>query len=181
MNIRCPQCQTVFRVNPERIPPSGIRARCARCGGTFTVQPPSAQAPAATVAPPVPPPAPSAPAPASAPSPPPPAAAAPELHVSASTATAARRAPEAKPAFGARDPSARAERLARALVSDIVAYNPERRDKSLETGNLRTEFREEIMKSWGEYVAQVGLELAKATPYFKDALNNILAKGQNIF
>jgi hypothetical protein len=149
------------------------------------VQPPSAQARDTTVAAPTPAPAPlttaPTPAPSSTHSPPPPQAAAPELHVSANTATAARRAPESKPTFGARDPNARAERLARALVSDIVAYHPERRDKSLETGNLRTEFREEIMKSWEEYVAQVGLELAKATPYFKDALNNILAKGQNIF
>jgi hypothetical protein len=66
-------------------------------------------------------------------------------------------------------------------VSDIVAYHPERRDKSLVDGNLRTEFREEIMKSWEEYVAQVGLEMAKSTPFFRDALNAILAKGANVF
>jgi hypothetical protein len=37
------------------------------------------------------------------------------------------------------------------------------------------------MKSWEEYVAQVGLDMAKSTPYFRDALNAILANGQNIF
>jgi hypothetical protein len=37
------------------------------------------------------------------------------------------------------------------------------------------------MKSWEEYVAQVGVELAKSTPYFRSALNDILAKGQQIF
>jgi hypothetical protein len=83
--------------------------------------------------------------------------------------------------FGAKDPDARAERLARALVSDIVAYHPERREKSLADGSIRTEFREEILKSWEEYVAQVGLPLAKSTPHFRSALNKILAKGQNIF
>jgi hypothetical protein len=66
-------------------------------------------------------------------------------------------------------------------VSDIVAYHPDRRDRSLTDGTLRTEFREEIMKSWEEYVAQVGINLAKSTPFFRDALNKILAKGQQIF
>jgi hypothetical protein len=83
--------------------------------------------------------------------------------------------------FGSREPGQRAARLARALVSDIVAYHPERRDQSLADGTMRNEFREEILKSWDEYVAQVGVETAKGTPYFRDALNAILAKGQNIF
>jgi hypothetical protein len=79
--------------------------------------------------------------------------------------------------FTARDPGARAERIARALVSDIVAYHPRRREECLAAGTLRAEFRDEIMKSWEEYVAQVGLETAKSTPYFRNALNDILAKG----
>ncbi len=37
------------------------------------------------------------------------------------------------------------------------------------------------MKSWEEYVAQVGDDLAKSTPFFRDALNEILAKGEKIF
>jgi hypothetical protein len=37
------------------------------------------------------------------------------------------------------------------------------------------------MKSWEEYVAQVGLELAKSTPYFRNSLNEILANGQQVF
>jgi hypothetical protein len=83
--------------------------------------------------------------------------------------------------FGSRDPGARAHRIARALVSDIVAYHPERRDQCLAEGTLRSEFREEIMKSWEEYVAQVGLDMARSTPYFRDALNDILARGQRLF
>jgi hypothetical protein len=46
---------------------------------------------------------------------------------------------------------------------------------------MKNEFREEIRKSWEEFVAQVGLELARSTPYFRAALNEILAKGQAIF
>jgi hypothetical protein len=85
------------------------------------------------------------------------------------------------PVFGSRDPNARAQRIARALVSDIVAYHPKRREECLAAGTLRTEFREEIMKSWEEYVAQVGLETAKSTPFFREALNAILAKGRPVF
>jgi hypothetical protein len=79
------------------------------------------------------------------------------------------------------DPNTRAQRLARALVSDIVAYNKGKLDQALAAGTMKTEFREEIRKSWEEYVAQVGLDLAKTTPYFREALNQILAKGQPIF
>jgi len=75
----------------------------------------------------------------------------------------------------------RAQRLARALVSDIVAYNKDKRDQALASGAIKNEFREEIRKSWEEYVAQVGLDLAKSTPFFRDALNEILAKGQQVF
>jgi predicted Zn finger-like uncharacterized protein len=207
MNIRCPHCQTVFRVNPERIPAAGVRARCARCGESFMVTPPGKQPtaqgagpsaarsaepaaarPPAPPAPPQPrpdarPTGPAAPPPrAPAPPPPspspfsPPAAGAGEPRPAAAPAATATRSP-----FGQRDPNARAQRIARALVSDIVAYHPDRRDQSLAAGTLRTEFREEIMKSWEEYVAQVGQPLAKSTPYFRDALNAILAKGQTVF
>jgi predicted Zn finger-like uncharacterized protein len=188
MNVRCPQCQTVFRVDPEKIPPSGARARCARCGAKFPVQRPATspdsrpsepRSPAAAAPEPASfrsaPPAPSPPAPSRSP------ADAATVAASGGGAAVAQRQAHTAPATHAKDPNARAERLARALVSDIVAYHPERRDKSLSEGTLRTEFREEIMKSWEEYVAQVGITLAKSTPFFRDALNKILAKGQQVF
>jgi predicted Zn finger-like uncharacterized protein len=257
MNIRCPACQTLFRVDPARVPPTGIRARCSRCDATFPIRPPAAgtaTSGAAEAAPPVaaadvapevtaPPEAasegaPAAPAraaqaaddagdqaavtpgrpaaagaaageppaqeppherPAAAPPPEqeaPPAAATERAEAgyqSGTTArTAAGTAPSAahgeaapgaapQPVFGTRDPDARAQRVARALVSDIVAYHPERRDACLQAGTLRRDFRDEIMKSWEEYVAQVGLQTAKSTPYFRNALNEILAGGQQLF
>jgi hypothetical protein len=94
-------------------------------------------------------------------------------------AAAAPAAPA--PAFGSADPSSRARRLARALISDIVVYYPERRERSMRSGSLRQEFREEIRKSWEEYTAQVGDQMARGTPYFREALNEILAGGEPIF
>jgi predicted Zn finger-like uncharacterized protein len=259
MNIRCPSCQTVFRVDPARVPAAGVRARCARCSTAFMVtregaqqanpsqagasgtlqssapgaaavapprsggfagttapQPAGAAAPVSPHAPPRPGPATPAasatpaPAPAQASAAPaPPVAQRPSPVAQQPTPVAQRPSPVAQqpapvaqqppsaapprvggaatasasgtPIFGSRDPNARAQRIARALVSDIVAYHPKRRDACLEAGTLRTEFREEIMKSWEEYVAQVGLEMAKSTPYFRDSLNAILAKGQPVF
>ena len=200
MNVLCPKCQALFRIDPERVPPAGARVRCSRCAEIFPLSrngaAPASAAPArpgaSTAAGPFAPPrtatpgprpaaapAPHAPAPAPANAPPPPPAVA--TRPAPAPAAAAPAAARPRRSFAAQDPDARAERIARALVSDIVAYNPERRDKSLASGTLRGEFREEIVKSWEEYVAQVGPELARKTPHFRNALNEILARGQSVF
>jgi hypothetical protein len=83
--------------------------------------------------------------------------------------------------FLAQDPRQKARRLARALVSDMIVYQPDKRQKALREGNLKEAFAEEIKKSWEEYVQQVGEELAQSTSFFTDALNEILAGGQKIF
>ncbi|HEX6589036.1 MAG TPA: zinc-ribbon domain-containing protein [Longimicrobiales bacterium] len=244
MNLHCPSCQTVYRVDPERIPVSGVRARCSKCQAVFAVardgrsgEPAAANAtatnPVAAPAPPAPsapppaarprapaptqaaspitpvpttpapmaplaprpavmPAAPPAPAPAfpapRAPVPPAPAAGTPSPAPAWSPApspvapgVAAASTARAKPVFGMQDPDTRAQRIARALVSDMVIYNGDRRDQSLAAGTLKGDFREEILKSWEEYVAQVGAEMAKKTPHFRDALNAILAKGNPVF
>jgi len=83
--------------------------------------------------------------------------------------------------FLQQDPSTRARRLARALVSDLVVYYPEKRQRGLAEGNLKELFGEEIRKSWEEYTEQVGPEIASNTPYFTEALNEILAEGRAVF
>ncbi|HEX2718939.1 MAG TPA: hypothetical protein VHM67_14805 [Gemmatimonadaceae bacterium] len=83
--------------------------------------------------------------------------------------------------FLANDPNAKAKRLARALVSDIVAYHPQKRDEGLRNGTLAQMFKEEIKKSYEEYVEQVGREFADSTTHFQDALNEVLAGGKKIF
>jgi len=83
--------------------------------------------------------------------------------------------------FLSKDPALRAKRLARALVSDIVAYHPARHAEGLREGTLKTLFRDEIKKSYEEYVDQVGREFASSTTHFQDALNDVLAGGKKMF
>jgi hypothetical protein len=83
--------------------------------------------------------------------------------------------------FLANDPNAKAKRLARALVSDIVTYFPQKRDEGLRDGTLKQLFRDEIKKSYEEYVEQVGRDFAESTTHFQEALNDVLAGGKQIF
>ena len=84
-------------------------------------------------------------------------------------------------AFGKRDPKDKARRLARVLVSDMIMYNQDRHQRALAAGTLREDFEDEITKSWQEYVDQVGEEMATQNPFWTDALNDVLAKGEKIF
>jgi hypothetical protein len=80
-----------------------------------------------------------------------------------------------------RDPDVRAKRLARALISDIVTYYPDKHADALRAGSLKQTFSEEIKKSYEEYVAQIGQAFAESTTHFKDALNEVLGEGKRIF
>jgi len=95
-------------------------------------------------------------------------------------------APETKPRrpvnpFLSKDPKQKARRLARALVSDMIVYQPQKRQEALAAGTLKQAFDEEIKKSWEEYVDQIGVELANSTAFFREALNDILAGGNEVF
>ena len=269
MNVSCPECRSVFRVDPTKIPTAGVRARCSVCGGVITIgkggaiendfndgraattpaarpaprpQPPqpsrmptpapptpgvapfarntpltgsrpvtppiatpAAPRPSAPVVPPAPrPSAPNVPGagrvPAQPPSPPRPQPAAPTpvapsaptprvpVPAQAARSPAAPSAPQAASApsrsinpFLSNDPNVKAKRLARALVSDIVAYFPQKREEGLRNGTLKQLFREEIKKSYEEYVDQMGKEFAETTTHFQDALNEVLAGGKKLF
>ena len=183
MNAPCPHCNTVFRVDPARIPAGGARVRCSICRGVFQVgadAPAQPVAVAAAAAPPSAPPAVAPPAPAPVAVPAPTQVEAPRPAAASAPAPAPPRAGAPSP-FGASDPASKARRLARALVSDIVTYHPDRRETALRDGTLKREFKEEIKKSWEEYVQQVGQETAQGTTFFRDALNDILARGQKVF
>jgi predicted Zn finger-like uncharacterized protein len=205
MNVQCTHCNTVFRVDPRKVPAEGVRARCSVCRGVFRIEPgvaspgprPAAEgreavrgtveaAERAVAAPPARPSPVPEPEPTPEPEPEPVLVSAPAPAQAAAIAPAPASAPAATPRaggspFGASDPGAKARRLARALVSDIVTYHPERRDRALADGSIKREFMEEIRKSWEEFVSQVGAETARSTPHFRDALNDILAKGQPVF
>jgi hypothetical protein len=112
----------------------------------------------------------------------------PETPPSPQPAATASGAPSAVPGtrrpinpFLARDPSLRAKRLARALVSDMVAYYPAKHAEGLEKGTLKELFRDEIKKSYEEYVAQVGADFARSTTHFQESLNEVLGAGRKIF
>lgn len=293
MNVSCPDCRSIFRVDPAKVPPSGVRARCSVCSGVISIPAPTGQttptggtmrpatsgpeaapdrarptppsqgggwdttpfvppsqrpAPTAATQRPAPPPPPqrtgempAAARPRSEPgeresvtatatpptptsrlpefTPPPPAPpVAPPFSSPASTAgsgpsapplvpsaPAARPAPAPRPVstpqtppgaspavgnggarrplnpFLSKDPDQRAKRLARALVSDIITYHPAKHAEGLRDGTLKQLFREEIKKSFEEYIAQVGQQLAEGTTYFQEALNEVLGAGKKIF
>lgn len=282
MNVACPECRSVFRVDPSKLPASTLKARCSICGGLITITPatsvrdefagparstaadsksiaaiPSAVrvasapgvASAVASAPPSPvlsPPsatspsqqtvradvssssgasavgaagigpttaaallgsaAPATPAAPGARSPTPPprspspsrpvlpfvrpgAGAGPSTSATQASPFAGRVTPPSSPnaprrpinPFLANDPNAKARRLARALISDMITYFPEKREEGLRNGTLKQMFEEEITKSYGEYVEQVGREFAETTPHFQDALNEILAGGRKLF
>ena len=204
MTVSCPECSSVFRVDPAKVPASGVRARCSVCGGVITISaasiaaavgtapsltPASAGAKSVTksVAGAIPSAASRSTAQVSAHATP----TAPRTPTSSATpfssGTPASGATQAEPArrhvnpFQQADPGQRARRLARALVSDLVAYHPQKLEQGARDGTIRQLFREEIKKSYEEYVDQVGSELADRTPHFQDALNDILGGGKKLF
>jgi len=75
----------------------------------------------------------------------------------------------------------KARRLARVLASDIAIYNRDKKDRGIKEGNLVAMLGYEIKKSWEVYKERVGSEFANSTPYFRDALNEMLAEGKKIF
>jgi hypothetical protein len=85
--------------------------------------------------------------------------------------------------FGKRDPKDKAKHLARVLVSDMTMYNADLHESALAKGTLKEDFEEEIDKSWKEYVEQVGAEIAEGASqeYWRKALNDVLAKGEQVF
>jgi len=177
MNVSCPECRTTYRVDPEKIASGGVMARCANCPGVFHVtrQTDQEDSPEQSTAPQPSSTEPTTPVPMSEPR--------ADQREQEPSAPSSAQEPSPRPGspFASTDPQARAKRLARALVSDIVVYHPERRDRSRREGTLRQEFREEIRKSWDEYVGQVGVSFARETPFFRDALNDILAGGERVF
>ena len=63
----------------------------------------------------------------------------------------------------------------------MVAYYPAKHSEGLQKGTLKELFREEIKKSYEEFLNQIDREFAESTTHFTDALNDILANGQKIF
>ena len=219
MNVACPECSSVFSVDPLKVPAGGVRARCSVCGGIISLAGEASPAPAAaTVSPdparevgavaggglrslvPTQPEAPSRPTPEGvdldpyAPREPAvggevrPDDAIGILGTASAAEVPAAYTPQPTPPgrrpinpFLNNDPGMKAKRLARALVSDMITYQPQKREEGLRNNTLKQLFREEIKKSYEEYVEQVGRDVAESTAHFQDALNDILANGRKVF
>jgi predicted Zn finger-like uncharacterized protein len=158
MIIQCQSCASKYFLPEEKVPDQALKVRCPKCTGVFMLEPrPVAAATVARAE-----------------------SAAPSVAVAEAEAPP-KTGTSGKSARGKRSPEDRAKRLARVLVSDILWYNRERRDQALEDGTLMTALGEEIKKSWELYKEKVGAETAQSTNYFKEALNEILANGQEVF
>ena len=196
ITVSCPSCNTSFPVDPAKVPPEGVRAQCSVCPEIFEVERPSEAAPAAS-------PAPDSTLDAIEPADPlegattdlPPLEGAGDAVAAAGTSDgdtapaatedAAKTTVEGEGPgpirFGRRTPGDKAKSLARSLVSDLIAYNPEKHKEALAGGNLQEVFGEEIEKSLREYQEQVEPDVIAEGSFFNDALNSILAEGQSIF
>jgi predicted Zn finger-like uncharacterized protein len=167
MIIQCEGCAAKYFLPAEKVPLRPVKVRCPQCEAVFTLVPEPQNVVAAS-----------------------------EEAVITSAATSAeakvdKRQQTREPSADKRAPKgkaskntqayARAKRLARVLVSDILCYNQEKRDQALVDGNLMTVLGDEIKKSWELYKEKVGPDVAKSTDYFKEALNEILADGQKVF
>jgi len=196
ITVSCPSCNTSFPVDPAKVPPEGVRAQCSVCPEIFEVERPSEAAPAAS-------PAPDSTVDAIELADPlegattdlPPLEGAGDAVAAAGTSEgetapaatedAAKTTVEGEGPgpirFGRRSPADKAKSLARSLVSDLIAYNPEKHKEALAGGNLQEVFGEEIEKSLKEYQEQVEPDVIAEGSFFNDALNSILAEGQSIF
>ena len=200
VNGRCTQCATIFRVEKPPAPPAVVAS--PPTPPQAPTEPPRAAPKPAAVAPPprlpaetvaAPPPLPAEtvagpprvePPPLPPPQLPQPPAPGEAEADSADEEFAEEHEPKVQGfTFGKRDPTDKAKRLARVLVSDMIMYNAERHQTALAHGTLVQDFDEEIQKSWKEYVEQVGEEMANGAgrTFWVDALNDILAKGKEVF
>jgi predicted Zn finger-like uncharacterized protein len=184
MIIQCQSCAAKYFLSEEKLPANPLKVRCPKCQAVFMLAPRServavgagvgnaGKAPHASAIDIEPTAAPKKKG----------VAAAPLLDDDA-PARAKPSAPQApaKAGRGGKSADDRAKRLARVLVSDILYYNRERRDQALQDGTLMTALGEEIKKSWELYKEKVGPDAAQSTSYFKEALNEILADGQEVF
>ncbi len=179
MITTCTECQARYQLEDQKVPHRVIKVRCPGCQGVFSLD--------GTVLDQV-----DAPlvidhgtqdfTPTPAPAEPQPSA---KTRVAPAAATSGvavldEQAPSIAPVKSRRRKS-KEEMYARALVSDILAYNREARDSALKEGNLVEALGAEIKKSWELYKEKVTPEVANSTDHFRNALNEILAEGGDMF
>jgi len=68
----------------------------------------------------------------------------------------------------------RATRLARAILSDVMAYHPDGVRRGIESDDLFERLADEIEEARGYFESRVGAELARETNAFDRALVDVL-------
>jgi len=198
MIVSCVGCGTKYKVSDDKVGPLGVKVRCPKCRTVFEVKLPEEEKPESLAeklfgkdvvaglssehAPPCEPASPPEPVPPPEPAPPPgPPAASPEPPaVPKQPARMAAAPAPAQSAFpfksGEEDPRI----LARALVSDILFYNRDSRDRGLAEGKTLACLGREIARSWDTYKERVGVQAAVESDFFRQAVNEILGEGRTI-
>jgi len=150
--IVCPACGNSYPV-PEQVSRGrGIRVRCPACGKAFRLRPlEAAEEPETPPADPTPPPVPEIPP------------SEPEAPVD--------------PALLRR----RARRLARALLGDLARGREKERKKALSEGTLLLIFGERLEAVWRDYRERLPQDYHEARGIFREAVNDILADGKQLF
>jgi len=199
MIVTCDGCQMKYMLGDEKVPTAGIRVRCPKCRFVWRLTPPAvtvdpdieittneystgvplAETQAGGWS------APEQHRSAAVMTQPEPAVMSEEVEISGNE-TAEIESHQAEEESVVESPEMkkkreRAKRLARVFVSDILIYNQEKRDRGLAAGDLMTVLGAEIKKSWEAYKEKIGSEVTESSEYFRTALNEILADGQQVF
>jgi predicted Zn finger-like uncharacterized protein len=199
MIVTCDGCQTKYMLGDEQVPTAGIRVRCPKCRFVWRLTPPPvsidsdieittneyatgvpvAETPSGGWA------APEQQRTAAVMTEPGPVTMNTEVEImgngvpASEAKTAVEQMVDETPEM--KKKRERAKRLARVFVSDILVYNQEKRDRGLASGDLMTVLGPEIKKAWEAYKEKIGSEVTESSEYFRTALNQILADGQQVF
>ena len=194
MIVECGSCRKKYNIDEKKVPATGVKVRCKKCGGVIYIKRPKATTP-----PPVqePPRKPAYSAPVTRAGTADKGASPPEVEKPAAVefpkkAEAERKAVEesverkvhlSEGELSEEDKKwhARARRLAKALASDLVLYNKARVEQGLKDGTIAELLGPEIRRSWDYYCQQIPKHIVESTDYFKEQLNTIVGKGREVF
>ena len=157
MIVTCENCGKKYRIADEKIGDKPKKLRCRNCSAIIVVRPPTKRTSTGgdeAAAPPAGPTGKTS-SPASS---------------SSSTDTIARD-----------DTYTRARRLARVLASDMLIYNRELVYQAKREGNLPDAMAAEIKRSWDLWSSRFSKDIVEGTNLFREALNEVLAGGEDLF
>lgn len=184
MIVECGHCHAKYNIDDKKIPASGVKVRCKKCGNVIYIRKPAApiagtdrditleRTPPAAGQPPI-------------------VEKPPQIELPRKVETerkvveeaVARKVQPAAAELSEEDRKwhERARRLAKALASDLVQYNKVRVEQGLRDGTIAELLGPEIRKSWLYYCQVIPKHIVDGTDYFKEQLNTIVGKGLKIF